>query len=158
MLRRSQASLETWRARYHRIGAPRRLALQRHREHLELQKAREAAKGARPGSAAAATINVPEKTYRYNRWWADENSNFVHQAHVIEDPEVIMRRRTSLPEPTADDKWKKPMKPFFEPLKPYVDVKDFPKDPDVKQLKPATIPRWKDFMMRQQPMVPRTWY
>ena len=156
MLRRTPASLETWRAHYHRVRRPRTLAVERHREQLELQKARQAAKG--KTGAAAAAINVPEKTYRYNRWWVGDNNEFVHQTHVIEDPEVIMRRRAALPEPTADDKWKTPMSPFFEPLRPFVDVKDFPKDPDVKMLKPATIPRWKEFMLRRSPMVPRTWY
>ena len=109
--------------------------------------------------AGKSASDANEKTRQQVFNQIDANNNeFVHQTHVIEDPEVIMRRRTSLPEPTADDKWKKPMSPFFEPLKPFVDVKDFPKDPDVKQLKPATIPRWKDFMQRSSPMVPRTWY
>jgi hypothetical protein len=153
MLRRTAIATESWRAHYHRVRQPRTLAVHRLRERLELQKAREVAKAKGEGAPS-----VPTVPYRYNRWWVGDNAAFVHQTHVIEDPETIMRRRASLPEPTAADKWKKPMNPFFEPLKPFVDVVDYPKDPDVKFMKPATIPRWKDFMARDKPMVPRTWY
>ena len=154
MIRFSAVHRESWRAHYHRVRVPRTLALSRFRDRVEMAQARTTAKEA----GAAVVPAVPEKTYRYNRWWVGDKNEFIHQHHVIEDPEIVARRRASLPEPTASDLWKTPKKPFFEPLVPFVDIKDFPKDPDVKFLKPATVPRWKDFMMRKRPMVPRTWY
>ena len=46
----------------------------------------------------------------------------------------------------------------FLPFEPFIKVVDYAKDPDAKNLKPINIPRWKSFMTRSTPTVPRTWY
>lgn len=96
--------------------------------------------------------------HRYNRWFASNELQFVHQHQIIEDPEVTAERRRLLPPPTKEDAWRRPHKPTFDPLLPFVRVMDYPKDPDAKHLTPVNIPRWKEYMLRSKPMLPRTWY
>ena len=102
--------------------------------------------------------SYPTARYRYNRWWVSNSGDFVEQIHVFEDPRVIERRRTQLPDPTHEDLWRKNQCPFFTPFEPFVKVMDYPDDPDAKHLYSATIPKWKDFMKRTRPPIPRTWY
>ena len=102
--------------------------------------------------------SAPIVKVRQNRWWVSANGEFIEQMHVIEDPRVIERRKRTLPDPTKEDLWKRNQCPFFTPFEPFVKVMNYPDDPDAKHLYSATIPKWKDFMKRTQPPIPRTWY
>jgi hypothetical protein len=168
MLRQTARCLENWRSHYHRLRVPRSIVLKRHVKREEMRHARDAARasaGSTSGGSGGAAVpdynsigsNAPV-SYKYNRWFVNERHEFVATEAVVEDPDVVQQRRTALPEPTAEDTWKKPHSPFFEPLVPFIRVMDYPKDADVKYLKPTNIPRWKDFMARSKPMIPRTWY
>lgn len=156
MLRRSSLFCDSFKEHYHRVHLPRRLALQQYQKREETRRRREqqtssshASKGGpRPG-------DVP---YRYNRWWVSNDHEFVHQYAFVEDPAVTQQRRTTLPAVTKENIWKVPQQTFFLPFAPYVRVVDGAKDPDTKFLKPVNIPRWKDYMQRTKPVVPRTWY
>ena len=101
---------------------------------------------------------VPTQKARYNRWWVSNNGDFIEQIQVIEDPRVIERRQNTLPSPTDENLWKKNQCPFFTPFDPYVKVVNYPSDSDAKHLYAATVPKWKDFMVRKSPPIPRTWY
>ena len=101
---------------------------------------------------------VPEQKARHNKWWVSNNGDFIEQMQVVEDPRVIERRRTTLPEPTKESLWKGNQCPFFTPFDPHIKVVNYPNDPDAKHLYSATVPKWKDFMIRKTPPVPRTWY
>ena len=96
--------------------------------------------------------------HKYNRFFVNDQWNFVAQHQFVEDPEVEMKRKTTLPEPTNENLWKTPRNPHFEPFAPFLKIVDYGKDPDFKYMKPTNVPRWKDFMLRFKPMVPRTWY
>jgi hypothetical protein len=96
--------------------------------------------------------------YKYNRWWVSNNHEFVHQYAFVEDPEVTKQKRATLPAVTSENIWKEPQRSFFMPFAPFIKVVDYPKDPDAKLLKPINVPRWKDYMQRLKPVVPRTWY
>ena len=96
--------------------------------------------------------------HKYNRFFVNDQWNFVAQHQFVEDPEVAEKRRTTLPEPTNENLWKTPRNPHFEPFAPFLKIVDYGKDPDFKYMKPTNVPRWKDFMLRFKPMVPRTWY
>ena len=135
------------------------------------------------GQPAPATELLPgfgatemeTQTYKYNRHFVNHELQFIAQEHVVEDPRVIHRRKTQLEVAgsggkdgadaeaaastgTPEKVWKTPHQPWMDPMLPFIRVLDFPKDPDVKYLKPTNIPRWKDFMTRSKPMTPRTWY
>eukprot|EP00758_Cryptobia_borreli_P008086 Tbor_TRINITY_DN5356_c4_g1::TRINITY_DN5356_c4_g1_i1::g.4288::m.4288 len=163
MLRRSSVSLDKFKEHYHRVNLPRRIVLAHHikREQRRLAKATQQ-KQAADAQAAAKLRNekfAPEVPYRYNRWWVNAGHEFVHQYAYIEDPDVIEERRRALPAcPTKEDIWKTPQKTTFLPFMPFIKVVDYGKDPDAKLLKPVNIPRWKEYMMRTKPVVPRTWY
>ena len=124
-----------------------------------------------------ARSEMAPQTYKYNRFFVNHELQFIAQEHIVEDPAVIHRRRTQLEvagsgedkKPGADAAaasqvgtpeklWRTPHQPWMDPLLPFIRVLDYPKDPDAKYLKPTNIPRWKDFMMRKSPSVPRTWY
>ena len=165
MLRRSNVALyhgENWRGHYHRINIPRREALKRYREKLERTKAANAAAGITTAdqtqSARVRQEFQPEQPYKYNRWWVNNDLEFVHQHAVVEDPVVAAERRERLPKTATEADWKKPHKPTFDHLLPFVKVVDYPKDPDAKSATPVNVPRWKDYMLRKDPVVPRTWY
>lgn len=152
MLRRTVVGLENFREHYHRVHLPRRIALQRH-----------VAREDRKRTSAVAGQNssnggVQQSAYKYNRWWVNNDHAFVHQHAVIEDPSVAQEKRTKLPAATSENVWKEPQSPFFLPFAPFIKVVDYPKDSDSKFLKPVNIPRWKDYMNRSKPVVPRTWY
>lgn len=146
MLRRSPLVLENFRELYHRIHLPRRVALQRHLAREEKKR-----------STTTGTAANPQP-YKYNRWWVNNDHSFVHQYAVVEDPLVAQEKRTKLPAATSENVWKTPHSPFFLPFAPFIKVVDYPKDDDAKFLKPVNIPRWKDYMHRSKPVVPRTWY
>nr|7AOI_Bc Chain Bc, mL95 [Trypanosoma brucei] len=137
---------DSFKEHYHRVHLPRRLALQR---YARQQSLRNAAKG---------NVKAEEVPYKYNRWWVNEEHEFVHQYAFVEDPEVTKAKRETLPPVTRENIWKEPQQTFFLPFAPYVRVVDYPKDPDAKFLKPVNIPRWKDYMQRTKPVIPRTWY
>ena len=175
--------LETWRSHYHRLRIPRTWALNRHVRRVQrhgnvtgtpiapnrppLLAARGATadtavslranNGQAPADGKAAASHPPQK-YRYNRWWVTERQEFLHQEAIVEDPEVIARRRHILPDATPEARWKTPHKPTMDMMLPFAKVVDYSKDPDTKFLKPLNVPRWKDFMIRSKPVVPRTWY
>lgn len=148
MLRKTSLALENIRERYHRIHLPRRIALERFARNEEKKAIK----------ASAGKGTTPEQPYKYNRWWVNNDHAFVHQYAVVEDPDVTRQKRTTLPTATAENIWKEPQSPFFLPFAPFIKVVDYPKDPDAKFLKPQNIPRWKDYMARSKPVVPRTWY
>lgn len=161
MLRRSFVARENTREFYHRVHLPRRIALQRHIKSEERKLARkqqQAAGGSVASAGASSSTSAPVVPYKYNRWWVSNDHAFVHQYAVVEDPEVTRERREKLPAPTAENLWKEPQSPFFLPFAPFIRVVDYPKDADAKFLKPVNIPRWKDYMNRAKPVVPRTWY
>ncbi|KEG15278.1 hypothetical protein DQ04_00121100 [Trypanosoma grayi] len=143
MLRRSTIAADSFKEHYHRVHLPRRLALQR---YIRQQGLRNKAK------------TQQEVPYRYNRWWVNADHEFVHQYAFVEDPEVTKAKREALPPVTKENIWKEPQQTFFLPFAPYIRVVDYPKDPDAKFLKPVNVPRWKDYMQRTKPVVPRTWY
>lgn len=160
MLRRSTFVLDNFKEHYHRIHLPRRIALQRHLEK-EAKKAHHQKLSSSADTAAAASATakyVPEVPYKYNRWWVNNDHNFVHQYAFVEDPDVTREKKAKLPTATADQVWKEPHSPFFLPFAPFIKVVDYAKDSDAKQLKPINVPRWKDYMNRAKPVVPRTWY
>nr|CCC94182.1 conserved hypothetical protein [Trypanosoma congolense IL3000] len=146
MLRYTIILSDTFKEHYHRVHLPRRLALQR---HVRQERFRSAGRGNK------APEEVP---YKYNRWWVNADHEFVHQYAFVEDPEVTKAKREALPPVTRENIWKEPQQTFFMPFAPYIRVVDYPKDPDAKFLKPVNIPRWKDYMQRTKPVVPRTWY
>lgn len=163
MLRRSCALADSFKEHYHRVHLPRRLALQRYvkREEARLSKQRSKAGDSSSGTAAAASVAAlqpGEVPYKYNRWWVSNDHEFVHQFAFVEDPDVTREKRTTLPLVTKENIWKEPQQSFFLPFAPFVRVVDYAKDPDTKFLKPVNIPRWKDYMQRTKPVVPRTWY
>ena len=142
MLRVTRRVLENWREEFHRIHGPRRVAL------TKWLAARDEAKS-KPATAFA----------RPNRWWVSNNGDFIEQVQVIEDPRVIERIRTTLPDPTHEDLWKKNQCPTFTPFEAlHQKVIDYPEDPDAKHLYATNLPKWKDFMKRNRPPLPRTWY
>ena len=147
MLRRQALLLDTFKEHYHRVHLPRRIALQRHVKNEERKKVK-----------ANKWSGVPEQAYKYNRWWVNNSHEFVHQYAVVEDPDVTREKKIKLPSVTAENIWKEPHNPFFLPFSPFIRVVDYGKDPDAQFLKPTTVPRWKDYMFRSQPVVPRTWY
>lgn len=140
MLRRSCSALDSFKEHYHRVHLPRRIAF---KQHCERQKA----------SQSADTV-----PYKYNRWWVTNDHEFVHQFSVVEDPDVTLEKRRTLPPVTKEDIWKEPQRPSFLPFSPFVHVAEYKSDPDAKFMKPINIPRWKDYMQRTKPVVPRTWY
>lgn len=159
MLRRGQVLLE-FKQTYHRIHLPRRINLEHHLRRLRTKEANKAQKTEGKGKGGNVKLdgqNIQEP-YKYNRWWVTNNSEFLHQHAYVEDPEVIRDRRMSTPDPTSEKLWKTPFEPHMMPFVPYIPVVDYPKDPDVKNLKPINVPRWKDYMFRHTPVVPRTWY
>lgn len=162
MLRRSAVLADSFKEHYHRVHLPRRLALQRYMKReesrLSRQKKSTAAAGVASAGAASAGLQPGEVPYKYNRWWVSNDHEFVHQFAFVEDPDVTKERRASLPLVTKENIWKEPQQTFFLPFAPFVRVVDYAKDPDVKFLTPVNIPRWKDYMQRTKPVVPRTWY
>lgn len=188
MFRCSLVQLETWRALYHRYRTPRQSALQRYivaterklqKKQQEQQKFGSAAAAAAASSSSSSssskrshiTASAPDVSdylsnknvdhgvpHKYNRFWVNDEWNFVAQHAFTEDPDVVARRRAMLPEPTETSLWKQPRTPYFEPFSPFLRIVDYAKDPDAKYMKPTNVPRWKEFMMRNKPVVPRTWY
>ena len=167
MLRSTGVASCHWRTRYHNTRLPRMYALRLHQE--KLLAARDAQR--RTGGAAASGNNnnsssnmstsstTPQHHYRYNKYHVNHELDFIAQVDVVEEESVIEDRKRNLTrEPTSEKIWRTAHKPYMEPLVPFIRVLDYPKDPDVKYLKPTNIPRWKDFMFRKKPMVPRTWY
>ncbi|EPY25590.1 hypothetical protein STCU_02341 [Strigomonas culicis] len=148
MFRRSALVADSFKEHYHRVHLPRRLALQRHVKKEEARLQRE--KG---GEASVGTV-----PYKYNRWWVSNDHEFVHQFAFVEDPDVVRARRETLPTRTKENIWRDPQQTYFLPFAPYIKVVDYAKDPDTKFLKPINVPRWKDYMQRTKPVVPRTWY
>jgi hypothetical protein len=118
----------------------------------------DAAAGSTPRRPAVDPTGAKEEPYRYNRWWVNNEMDFIHQYAYIEDPAITHQRRTVLPPATTEAIWRKPHEPIFLPMVPFVKVVDYAKDPDAKNTVPFNIPRWKDYMVRSKPMVPRTWY
>lgn len=159
MLCRSTILCDSFKEHYHRVHLPRRLALQRHlrrQQQRQLRAAAGSAGGATTGySSALAPGEVP---YKYNRWWVSNDHEFIHQFAFVEDPDVVRQRRESLPLVTRDNIWRESQKTFFMPFAPFIKVVDYAKDPDAKMLRPVNVPRWKDYMQRTKPVVPRTWY
>ncbi|CAD2217793.1 hypothetical protein AGDE_02173 [Angomonas deanei] len=145
MFTRSVVVRDSFKEHYHRVHLPRRLELQRY-------KRKEAGRLAKEGNK---TETVP---YKYNRWWVSNDHEFIHQFSFTEDPDVVRERRNTLPVVTRDNIWKEPQKTYFMPFAPFIKVVDYAKDADTKFLKPVNIPRWKDYMQRTKPVVPRTWY
>lgn len=164
MLRRQPVLLDTIKDAYHRINLPRRLELAHFLRRQHVRKA--AAAGVKGGADEKTSIinqsESPEHHYKYNRWMVNNEHAFVHQHAYVEDPDVIRDRKTNLgslaANVTKEDLWKKPQLTTFLPFEPYIKVVDYAKDPDAKNLKPINIPRWKSFMTRSTPTVPRTWY
>ncbi|KAH9578297.1 hypothetical protein LSM04_000852 [Trypanosoma melophagium] len=146
MLRRSAVLSDSFKEHYHRVHLPRRIALQR---YIRQQQQKEQQKQQQGGG---------EVPYKYNRWWVNADHEFVHQHAFVEDPAVTRAKREVLPPVTKENIWKEPQQTFFMPFAPYIRVVDYPKDPDAKFLKPVNIPRWKDYMQRTKPVIPRTWY
>ncbi|KAG8346388.1 hypothetical protein TRVL_02778 [Trypanosoma vivax] len=156
MLRRSSPLLDSFKEHYHRVHLPRRLALQR---YIRQQRLREASgKACINGTEKNCNKSLEEVPYKYNRWWVNEDHEFVHQYAVVEDPLVTRAKREALPPVTKENIWKDPQQTFFLPFAPYIRVMDYPNDPDSKFLRPVNVPRWKDYMQRTKPVVPRTWY
>ncbi|ORC90525.1 uncharacterized protein TM35_000083230 [Trypanosoma theileri] len=149
MLRRSPLIADSFKEHYHRVHLPRRLALQRHIRQQTIRQQKE---------KQTQTQQQQEVPYKYNRWWVNADHEFVHQHAFVEDPEVTKAKREVLPPVTKENIWKEPQQTFFMPFAPYIRVVDYPKDPDAKFLKPVNIPRWKDYMQRTKPVIPRTWY
>lgn len=148
--------LDSFKEHYHRVHLPRRLALQRYtKQQQRLKKAPASGSDAVAGSSNSQTAEV---AYKYNRWWVSNDHEFVHQHSFVEDPEVTREKRNALPPVTRDNLWKEPQSPFFLPFAPFVKVTEYKSDPDAKFMKPINVPRWKDYMQRTKPVVPRTWY
>ena len=164
MLRRQPVLLDTIKDAYHRINLPRRLELAQFIRRQHVKKTTNAKKGNAAAAASGENAKVEDGNhhYKYNRWMVNNEHAFVHQQAFIEDPAVIRDRRTNLTSlaanVTKEDLWKKPMMTTFLPFEPFIKVVDYAKDPDAKNLKPINIPRWKSFMTRSTPTVPRTWY
>ncbi|KAL7700127.1 hypothetical protein N2W54_004917 [Lotmaria passim] len=158
MLRRSAVLADSFKEHYHRVHLPRRLALQRYMKREEARLSKQKSKSAAGAAATAAGTPPGEVTYQYNRWWVSNDHEFVHQFAFVEDPDVTREKRTTLPLVTKENIWKEPQQTYFLPFAPFVRVVDYSKDPDTKFLKPVNIPRWKDYMQRTKPIVPRTWY
>lgn len=158
MLRRSAVLADSFKEHYHRVHLPRRLALQRYMKREEARLSKQKSKSAAGAAATAAGTPPGEVTYQYNRWWVSNDHEFVHQFAFVEDPDVTREKRTTLPLVTKENIWKEPQQTYFLPFAPFVRVVDYAKDPDTKFLKPVNIPRWKDYMQRTKPIVPRTWY
>eukprot|EP00796_Vickermania_ingenoplastis_P004518 gene4518-3305_t len=142
MLQFSRVVLDSFKEHYHRVNLPRRLALNR---YCRTQKKKQNSTGE----------DVP---YKYNRWWVTNDHEFVHQFAFVEDPDVTRDKRQAMPPVTRESVWREPQHPFFLPFAPYVKVVEYKSDPDAKFMKPINIPRWKDYMQRSKPVVPRTWY
>lgn len=153
MLRRSAVLGDSFKEHYHRVHLPRRLALQR---YMRTEQARMAATKQRQAAQQAASPH--EVSYQYNRWWVTNDHEFLHQHAVVEDPDVTRQRRQTLPAITKETTWREPQSTFFLPFAPFIRVVDYTKDPDMKFMKPVNVPRWKDYMQRTKPVVPRTWY
>ena len=81
MFRQRPALLDTFKEHYHRVHLPRRIALQRHVRNEERKAQKSAA------SSSAASTGVATQTYKYNRWWVNNDHKFVHIDAVVEDPE-----------------------------------------------------------------------
>ncbi|CCW66173.1 unnamed protein product [Phytomonas sp. Hart1] len=160
MLRRSTKVLDSFKEHYHRVHLPRRIALQRYkrREQDRLRKAPHAADTGLANSGHDSPNTSGEIPYKYNRWWVTNDHEFLHQFAVVEDPDVVRERRTTLPQVTKENIWREPQQPFFMPFAPFIKVVDYANDPDTKFLRPVNVPRWKDYMQRTKPVVPRTWY
>ena len=158
MLRRSAVLADSFKEHYHRVHLPRRLALQRYMKREEARLSKQKSKSAAGAAATAAGTPPGEVTYQYNRWWVSNDHEFVHQFAFVEDPDVTREKRTTLPLVTKENIWKEPQQTYFLPFAPFVRVVDYSKDPDTKFPKPVNIPRWKDYMQRTKPIVPRTWY
>jgi hypothetical protein len=154
MLRARSLLLDTFKEHYHRVHLPRRIALQRHVRNEE-RKAHKNNTAATSSSGGTVAVTQP---YKYNRWWVSNDHAFVHQYAVIEDPEVTREKKSKIPTVTSENIWKEPHNPYFMPFVPFIRVVDYGKDPDAQFLKPTTVPRWKDYMFRNKPIVPRTWY
>lgn len=154
MLRRHAFLLDSFKEHYHRVHLPRRVALQRYVRNEERKRQKTSNVSSSEGSADVGGA----QTYKYNRWWVSNKHEFVHQYAVVEDPEVAREKRKALPSVTAENVWRDPHKATFLPFAPFARVVDYGKDPDAQFLKPTTVPRWKDYMMRSKPTVPRTWY
>ena len=122
----------------------------------ETKKAQKEERGTRTDPRADGMKQV--QPYKYNRWWVNNHADFVHQHAYVEDPDVIRERRRTTPSATTENLWKTSFEPHMMPFIPFIPVVDYPKDPDVKSLKPINVPRWKDYMVRHSPVVPRTWY
>jgi hypothetical protein len=152
MLRQRACLLDTFKEHFHRVALPRRIALQRHVRNEE-RKAQKAA------SASNSSVSgTPVHSYKYNRYWVTNNHEFMHQYAVVEDPDVTREKKIKIPTVTSEKIWKEPHSPYFLPFVPFIRVVDYGKDPDAQFLKPTTVPRWKDYMFRNKPVVPRTWY
>lgn len=149
MIRRNAMLADSFKEHYHRVHLPRRLALQR---YIRQEQAKTAPKA---GNVAQAPGSVP---YKYNRWWVSNDHEFVHQFSFVENPDVTREKRIALPPVTQDNIWRDSQKTYFMPFAPFVKVIDYAKDPDTSFLKPINVPRWKDYMQRTKPVVPRTWY
>jgi hypothetical protein len=106
----------------------------------------------------ATSVQPAEVNHKYNRFFVNDDWEFVAQQAFTEDPAVSAKRRATLPEPTKAELWKTARSPAFQPFAPMSKVVDYAKDPDFKLLKPTNLPRHKDFMVRFKPSIPRTWY
>lgn len=153
MLRHTVLLLDSFKEHYHRVHLPRRLALQRYIRNQELARRKSGTSTEGGGSSTAGEV-----PYRYNRWWVSNDHEFVHQFAFVEDPDVTKQKRETLPIVTREDIWREPQKTYFMPFAPFIKIVDYAKDADAKFLKPVNIPRWKDYMQRTKPVVPRTWY
>lgn len=164
-MRRTLCCHESFKENYHRVQLPRRILLARHIRKEE-QRLPRASSNTLPDVSSAVHNNRPalrEKAkdipYKYNRWWVTNEHEFVHQYAFIEDPEVTRERRRLLDSrATAEELWRKPHAPVFLPFTPHVPAVDTTKDPDAAFLKPTNLPKWKDYIVRENPVVPRTWY
>lgn len=151
MLSHRSVLLDSFKEHYHRVHLPRRLALQR----FVRQEKKFNSKIANRSSNCSSSSVVP---YKYNRWWVSNDHEFLHQHAFVEDPDVTREKRSTLPNVTRDNIWQEPQSPFFLPFAPFVKVAEYKTDPDAKFMKPINVPRWKDYMQRTKPVVPRTWY
>eukprot|EP00760_Papus_ankaliazontas_P011260 PhM_4_TR14695/c0_g1_i1/m.68328 len=165
MFCRTSVSRLNWRQLYHHQQAPRRRQLEKYLRRREDMKgilpAAEATRLARSPGDEENHARAPKTdvNYRYNRWWVSNNGDFVEQVQVVEDPSVVLERKSRLSStPTSPDVWKKAQKQSFTPIKPFIKVLESVSDSDAKHLYPTNVPKWKEFMYRTKPMIPRTWY
>ena len=116
MLRVRAIVLDTWRSHYHRIRAPRANALAQYivTEERRLRERAATSRAGKPASQPASSTHItaqsgyhagltstngaakhPEQPHRYNRFFVNDECEFVATQAFVEDPEVIERRRNT---------------------------------------------------------------